>query len=178
MALKLKGSLLLKKQKIGLLSKKFAKTIELPPGSWVNQTATITTSGANWGYSTHDDTANEYITVTTRIPEDYGGGEIYAVLYWTTNTTSGNCFWRIAYNTKKKGEDKDATGFSSGTLGIDSAPGTADFIKIKKILVNYVTQIEIEAGDIIAFQVGRYASHALDTMTGDAKLLHFALEYN
>lgn len=147
------------------------QTIQLPPSSFHNVSATATVS-TNWFIYEFADAADQVVHTTIKVPENYDGGKFQIRLYWTAQATTGDVTWRISWNSKAIGEDKDATGHSTGVGFKSAAPTTNDLIVEATQQLNYVTSIVIAPKDIMSLKIERFGTHATDTMTATAKLLH------
>jgi len=118
-----------------------------------------------------DDTSNEEALFLAVLPSHYSGGQIKAIVTWTSSTaTTGSAKLRV-----------EATRIASGA-NLDSLPlvdGTADFtVSAPTTSGKLVTSQSVPintggaaAGDLLLAGVTRLASDAADTLVGDIELV-------
>ena len=142
-----------------------------------NPAALVEASGATvyGGYSTldFDTTTDEHAVWRVPVP-DYDGGNMTFKFYWFGAATTGNVAWTIESVGVANAEE-----IVAAVVG-DLADVTADTVAGTTLDLNVTTHSTynptgVAADDLMVIEITRDVSR--DTMTGDAKLMGFLLEY-
>jgi len=107
------------------------------------------------------------------MPLDYEDGtDYYLVISWTAGATTGDVVWGIG--AKAIGNNEDfAQDFVYNTTTVSPA-GTTYYKQEVKLLFSGTG---VQANDDIQFVVYRDADNIADTMSGDALISTFSMEY-
>lgn len=124
-----------------------------------------------WAYN---DTTDQSIIFTDRLPDAYTGGGLYLDIYWMAATaTSGDCIWngsieRVGLAT----QDTDSDSFATAQATTTTAPGTSGHVAKTRITFSSGANMDsLAAGEVFRAKVTRNASGGGDTMSGNAQLL-------
>lgn len=120
-----------------------------------------------------DQTTVEYANFKSCLPRHYGGGGITATVTWAASTaTSGNVKWNVAVERiEDEGTDIDADSFASAQTATGAAPATSGAAQYTAVALTNGQIDGLLVGEWFRLQLSRDASHANDTMTGDAELI-------
>lgn len=149
---------------------------ELPPGTLYAQ-QDVRVGGSTPAESAElfdfDAGTIEYVDFLCRLSEAYAGGGLTFTLPWSPSTaTSGVCRWGIAIRCMvDDAEDIDA----SHTYDFNDVDDTAASVsgELSYPTVAFTDGADMDswaAGELAIVRVRRNATHANDTMTGDAEL--------
>ena len=120
-----------------------------------------------------DQSTVEYAHVKSNLPRHYGGGGITATVAWAASTaTSGNTKWNIAIERiEDEGTDIDSDSFAAAQTATGGAPATSGAAQYTAVALTNAQIDGLLVGEWFRLQVSRDASHANDTMAGDAELI-------
>jgi len=120
-----------------------------------------------------DQATVEYANFKSCLPRFYSGGGITATIAWSASTaTSGNAKWNVAIERiEDEGTDIDADSFATAQTATGAAPATSGAIQYTAVALTNAQIDGLLVGEWFRMQTSRDASHANDTMTGDAELV-------
>ena len=114
---------------------------------------------------------------TLIMPDNYDGGEIYAIFYWMANDTSGNIvIWGLQGRSYSDGESLDQ-GWGASREVADNNGGKANQVRITRASDPVRFGGTPSGGELVQCRVFRKAGDAGDTLGTDAKLIAVKLEY-
>jgi hypothetical protein len=114
---------------------------------------------------------------TLVMPDNYDGGEIYAIFYWMANDASGNSvIWGLQGRSYADGESLDQ-GWGVSREVTDNNGGKANQIRITRTSDPVRFGGTPSGGELVQCRVYRRAGDAGDTLGTDAKLIAVKLEY-
>lgn len=109
------------------------------------------------------------------VPSNYAS-TAKIVIYWTSQTTSGNVVWDFAYRDVASGASLDqATAQETVGSGAVAAPGSVN-LEMQTTLT--LTGANFVAGDLIEFRLSRDKSSGSDTLAGAVQLLDALFSYS
>ena len=125
-----------------------------------------------------DETAVEYINFSDIMPRNYGSAGITAYIHWTGGTaTSGVCRWSIAFERiGNEQQDIDSNSFGTAKTVDADTPNVSGNVSIDSISFTNSEIDGVATGELFRIQLTRVASHANDTMGGDAQVLGIELK--
>ena len=120
----------------------------------------------------------EYMDFLCRLSEDYDGGGLTFTIAWAASSATSNATrWGIAIRAiPDDTEDLDTTAHSYDFNDVDAtAPSASGEVAYDTITFTAGADMDSWAvGELAIVRIRRNASHANDTMTGDAELLAFS----
>lgn len=120
-----------------------------------------------------DDTADEASCFPMLLPASYAGSGFLIRLLWSSSTSvAGNVRWQAAIEGHGAGSDLDSDNYGPSVSSTSAAPNNTGELATTSIVV--AAAAPPSAGDALRIRIGRLATDAADTMTGDAEL--FAVE--
>lgn len=125
-----------------------------------------------------DDTTDEIIHWTFRLPENYASAPILKLQYSMASATSGNVIVACQVMAVSDGDAQAVDSDSYDTVNTSSAtavPATAGYMD--EISLTLTNADSVAAGDWVALKMSRDANHASDTAAGDLELIAASLEY-
>jgi hypothetical protein len=122
-----------------------------------------------------DDSTSEQATFHAILPSHYSGGDLIAVLTWTSSSaTSGNAKLRLELTRLASGVNLDALPTPDGSIDlVVPAPSTSGDLVVSQS--GLVTVSGLMPGETLRVLVRRLAADASDTMTGDLELVSLEL---
>jgi len=118
-----------------------------------------------------DDTTDEKALFHAVIPSHYSGGQLLAVVTWTSSTaTTGDAQFRVEITRLSSGANLDTLPAVDGSGDVTStAPATSG-----QLVVSETPLISVGgavAGDLLLIGMTRLASIGTDTLVGDAEIV-------
>lgn len=118
-----------------------------------------------------DDTTDEKALFHAVLPSHYSGGQLLAVVTWTSSTaTTGDVQFRVEATRLSSGANLDALPAVSGSGDMtDTAPATSG-----QLMVLPSPSLSVGgavAGDLLLIGLTRLASTGADTLTGDTEVV-------
>ena len=122
-----------------------------------------------------DASTNERAQFHATVPSHYSGGDLTAVLTWTSSTaTSGSAKLRVELTRLNAGINLDVLPSPGGSVDlVVSAPSTNGNLVVD--LADPITVGGLTPGDTLQVLVSRLATDAADTMAGDLELVALEL---
>ncbi|MCG8448911.1 MAG: hypothetical protein MI725_04945 [Pirellulales bacterium] len=118
-----------------------------------------------------DDAADEKAIFHAVLPSHYGGGQVLAVVTWTsTSGITGNAKLRIEATRIQAGTNLDSLPAAAGSSDVVVAAPTAS----GELVVSQTSAIDVggaSSGDTLLITLTRLATDAADTLAGDVELL-------
>lgn len=117
----------------------------------------------------------EYIYFTAVMPRHYGGGGLTVTVYWTSEATSGDVIWAMAFKSFSDGADNVASkAFAAPNTGTGTTNATARNINYDTITFTDGADMDsVAAGEYFAIEFSRNSSAGGDTMNSNDAELHF-----
>lgn len=118
-----------------------------------------------------DDTNDEKATFHSVLPSHYDGGQIQAILTWTsTSGITGNAKFRVEVTRIQAGANLDSLPTVDGSADVVvAAPATSGELVVSQSPA--INTGGANSGDSLLFSVTRQASDVADTLSGDIELL-------
>lgn len=127
-----------------------------------------------------DASTDEILNWSFRMPGDYVGSPVLAVLYKMASATSGSVRFEgyVAAVTSGDSEDVDAVAFGSTNSAGDTVPGTAGYLGDFSITLTNADSVA--AGDFVVVRLNRDAdgTTGTDDATGDCEVVSVQLQYS
>jgi hypothetical protein len=123
-----------------------------------------------------DADANEFATWEFIVDDDYGGGTLYADIYFTmVSATTNEVVWDVNIMAVTPGDAQDVGTDSYDTINTvtETVPGTAGYLD--KSTVTLTNKDSLAAGDYVRIRLKRGAGKAADDATGDAEFLRMVV---
>ena len=122
-----------------------------------------------------DDTTNEQAQFHAIVPSHYSGGDLKAVLTWTSSTaTSGNAKLKCELTRLSAGVNLDALPSPDGSDEVTvAAPTTSGDLVVD--LTDPITISGLTSGETLRVLITRLATDAGDTLVGDVELVSIEL---
>jgi len=118
-----------------------------------------------------DDTTNEAAQFHAVVPSHYGGGNLVAVLNWTSTTAiTGNAKLRVEATRLPLGANLDTLPVVDGSSEVTSAAPAVSGELVVSQLPSMSTG-GLVAGDLLLITLTRLAVDAADTLSGDVELV-------
>lgn len=123
-----------------------------------------------------DDTQEEYMSWSFRVPSNYGSGGILRGIFWMDSAIADDVLWQAALQCVTPG---DATDMEQLDV-VNQGGGWAEDAVTVPATAGYLAEFEIDmsgvldgmaAGDFVVLVFTRGAGDSQDTATGDAKLV-------
>lgn len=126
----------------------------------------------SWPVYDFDSATIEYMDFLCRLGEDYDGGGLTFVLPWSSTATSGVARWGIGIRRiADDAEDVDASHTYDYNDVDDTTASAAGELSYPTIAFTSGADMDSwAAGELAMVRVRRNASHANDTLVGDAEL--------
>ena len=125
-----------------------------------------------------DDTTQEYIYWSFRMPQDYASAPVLKLQYSMVSATSNNIEFEAQVMAVSDADSQDLDSESYDTANSQSAtvPGTVGYLD--EVSLSLTNADSAAAGDLIRIKLSRDADDGSnDTATGDLQLWSAALEY-
>jgi len=129
---------------------------------------TLTTSTPNYPFWAFDDAAQEYIVVKMNVPVGVIGTTYRLLVDWYATATSGNVYWGVRPYYTAVGSDPEIPTNGNWAQFADNPHGTAGR-KVRAVW-NFTMPSGLVPGQSVYLFFRRNANHAVDTMSGDAKV--------
>jgi hypothetical protein len=123
-----------------------------------------------------DADANEFATWEFIVDDDYGGGTLYADIYFTmVSAVANEVVWDVNIMAVTPGDAQDVGTDSYDTINTvtETVPGTAGYLD--KSTVTLTNKDSLAAGDYVRLRLKRGAGKAADDATGDAEFLRMVV---
>ena len=122
-----------------------------------------------------DDTTNEQAQFHAIVPSHYSGGDLEAVLTWTSTTaTSGDAKLKCELTRLSPGANLSALPSPDGSDEVTlAAPATNGDLVVD--LTGSITISGLTAGEMLRVAITRLATDAGDTLVGDVELVSMEL---
>lgn len=114
----------------------------------------------------------EYVDYLVRL-SGYAGGGLTLTIYWSaTSATSGACRWEVAFRRlQDDAEDIDTSQTYDYNAVDDTAASASGELSYASLTFTDGADMDsLAEGELAIMRVRRNATHANDTMTGDAEL--------
>ncbi len=117
---------------------------------------------------------DEYCYFTGVMPRSYDGGGLTVTICWTSEATSGDCIWAVAFKSvSDDADDLDSKAFAapnSVTATTASAAREVDYATVT--FTDGADMDSVAAGEMFVLEFSRTASSGSDTMTSNDAELH------
>lgn len=122
-----------------------------------------------------DDSTEEQAQFQAVVPSHFAGGEIEALLTWTTSSAvTGNCKFEVELVHFAVGDNLDSPPAASGSSQVTTAaPATSGDIVVA--VSDSIAVTGLAAGDVLQVLVNRQAADVADTLVGDVELISLEL---
>jgi len=125
-----------------------------------------------------DDTTDEHMHWTFRMPSDYSSALTAKIQYSMASATTNNLILAVEVMAVSDGDAAAIDADSYDTVNTSAAtavPGTAGYMD--EISITLTNADSVAAGDWVAIRLSRDANNAGDTTVGDAEIVAMSLEY-
>jgi hypothetical protein len=117
------------------------------------------------------------VDIAFPMPSDYGGGTVTAKFYWTANSTSTNAVvWQIRARCVADDESLDGAYGTTQTV-TDANKSSAYDLNISDATPALTIAGTPAAGELVQWNIYRYADAAADTLAVTARLIAVAITY-
>ena len=122
-----------------------------------------------------DDSTAEQAQFHAVVPSHFGGGDVEAVLTWTTTSAViGNCKFQVELVHLASGDNLDSLPAASGSSEVTAAaPATSGDLVVS--VCSAIVVKGLVAGDLLQVLVSRQSAEAADTLVGDVELVSLEL---
>lgn len=123
-----------------------------------------------------DDSAIEKASFSALLPSHYGGGQVKALVTWTSSTAiSGQVKFRVEITKIQEGDNLDALPSVAGSIEMNSAaPATSGILVVAES--SAMNAGGASPGDLLLVAISRLATDAADTLVGDTEILALELQ--
>ena len=150
---------------------------EAPAADYIQSSGTAPAPRSlRWGF---DDTANEHLCVTFRMPANYASAPVLKI-DWYAAATSGDVVWCAELSAITESDAATPENKTGDTVNAvdDTVDGTT--LELNQCSITLTNADSVAAGDLVMLVLYRdpeNASGNTDTLVGDAYLLGALLEY-
>lgn len=120
-----------------------------------------------------DPTTNEHAVFTFTLPSTYSGNGIRVAIFWTSEATTGNVKWDIAFKRQAVFDNTATKQYAAVQSDVDNMGSTARDVRVSSTTFTDGAQIDnLDVGDLFKIRVTRDAADVLDTINAnDVELL-------